>query len=58
MLIRLYFLQDVFVFVLSVEIEASHHLLEKVDVNNLVSFATSKTKGLVEKDLKCFYLIL
>jgi hypothetical protein len=58
MLVRLYFLQNVLVFVLSVEIERSHHLLEQIDVNNLIAFAASEAQSFVEENLKCLDLIL
>jgi len=58
LLIRLYFLEYLLIFVLSVIKEGSYHLLEQVKVKNLITFAASIAHCIIKELFKCQLLIL
>jgi hypothetical protein len=50
--------QDIFVFVLSVEIKCANNLFEQSNVYYLVSFARDEPLGTIKKEVKSFFLVL
>lgn len=58
LLVRFNLLQDVFILVLGVVIESSYHLLEYIEVDDLIPLAAGKTKRILKENLKSFLLVL
>lgn len=50
--------QDIFVFVLSVEIKCANDLFEQSNVHDLVSLARDETLCTIEEEVKSFFLVL
>jgi hypothetical protein len=58
LLITLYFLEYLFVFILSVEEEGSHDLFEQIHVEYLETFSCCIPYGVFEELFECLFLIL